>query len=88
MGRVAPQAPITQEATAMVAAPELIEAGETSDVGVAAIDDEPRGARGKCTVAFGAAGLMLLCAVGSALGVPFVNAPAGPEAFQGSRGAV
>ena len=52
----------------MAAAPEIIEAGETSDVGVALIAAEPRVSWGKCKVASGAASLMLLCAGAGAAG--------------------
>jgi len=52
----------------MAAAPEIIEAGETSDVGVALIAAEPRVSWGKYKVASGAAGLMLLCAGAGAAG--------------------
>jgi len=61
----------------MAAAPEIIEAGEISDDGVALLAAKPRGSWGKCQVASGAAGLMLLCAGAGAAGAHLATRGAG-----------
>jgi len=61
----------------MRAAPEIMEAGENSDVGVGLIATEPTGSWGKWKVASGAAGLMLLCAGAGAAGARLATRGAG-----------